>query len=135
MAGPDLAKRSILPTGGVVLGTSVLVLLIELGRSGALWQYKDLLAPIFAWGPGLVVLGAFVWLAQSYAPPMIESQVMTAKALQQLADTVERTSNSQHDLVLAMQVNSDKLEQVRDSLRQLPCRRTDCPGGEAEDAR
>ena len=65
------------------------------------------------------MLGAFVWLAHSYAPPLIETQRSTAMALQKLADTVEHNSGSQHDLVLAMQVNSDKLEHVRALVSEL----------------
>src|SRR3990170_2233135 len=107
------AKRSAIPAASAVVGTSIVVLLVELARSGALEQYKDLIAPLIGWGPGLLVLGSFLWLAHSYAPPLIETQRATAMALQKLADTVEHASTSQHDLVLAMQVNSDKLEQVR----------------------
>ncbi|OFV92033.1 MAG: hypothetical protein A3H28_04965 [Acidobacteria bacterium RIFCSPLOWO2_02_FULL_61_28] len=113
------AKRSAIPAASAVVGTSIVVLLVELARSGALEQYKDLIAPLIGWGPGLLVLGSFLWLAHSYAPPLIESQRTTAMALQKLADTVEHASTSQHDLVLAMQVNSDKLEQVRSTVADL----------------
>jgi hypothetical protein len=113
------AKRAALPTAGAVAGASVAVLLIEMARSGALEQYKDVVAPLIGWGPGLFVLAGFLWLAHSYAPPLIESQRSTALALQKLADTVERNATNQHDLVLAMQVNSDKLEQVRASVAEL----------------
>ena len=116
-SGPG--KRSALPTAGAVAGASVAVLLIEMARSGALEQYKDVVAPLIGWGPGLFVLAGFLWLAHSYAPPLIESQRSTAIALQKLADTVERNATNQHDLVLAMQVNSDKLEQVRASVTEL----------------
>ena len=116
---PDAAKRGTLPAASAVVGTSIVVLLVELARSGALEQYKDLVAPLIGWGPGLLVLAAFVWLAHSYAPPLIESQRATALALQKLADTVEHNASSQHDLVLAMQVNSDKLEQVRATVAEL----------------
>lgn len=112
-------KRSLAPAAGAVVGTSVLVLLVELARTGALEHYKDLLAPLIGWGPGLLVLGGFLWLAHSYAPPLIESQRATALALQKLADTVAHNANSQHDLVLAMQVNSEKLEQLRGTVRDL----------------
>jgi hypothetical protein len=127
-AGPDFAagnKRSIAPAAGAVVGTSVLVLLVELARSGALEQYKDVLAPLIGWGPGLLVLGGFLWLAHTYAPPLIDSQRATALALQKLADTVAHNSSSQHDLVLAMQVNSDKLEQLRGTVRELDERVTE----------
>ena len=116
---PAPARRTTLPAAGAVVGTSIVVLLVELARSGALEQYKELLAPLIGWGPGLLVLGGFLWLAHSYAPPLIESQRSTAMALQKLADTVEHSSTSQHDLVLAMQVNSDKLEQVRSTVAEL----------------
>ncbi len=116
---PTPAKRSALPAAGAVAGASVVVLLIELARSGALEQYKDVLAPLLGWGPGLFVLAGFLWLAHSYAPPLIESQRSTALALQKLADTVEHNATNQHDLVLAMQVNSDKLEQVRAVVAEL----------------
>ena len=112
-------KRSQIPTAGAVAGASMVVLLVELARSGALEQYKDLLAPLIGWGPGLIVLCGFLWLAHSYAPPLIECQRSTAMALQKLADTVEHNATSQHDLVLAMQVNSDKLEQVRATVAEL----------------
>jgi len=112
-------RRSAIPAAGAVAGASVVVLLVELARSGALEQYKDLLAPLIGWGPGLIVLCGFLWLAHSYAPPLIESQRSTAMALQKLADTVEHNGSSQHDLVLAMQVNSDKLEQVRAIVAEL----------------
>jgi hypothetical protein len=116
---PAPVKRSAIPAAGAVAGASVVVLLVELARSGALEQYKDLLAPLIGWGPGLIVLCGFLWLAHSYAPPLIESQRSTAMALQKLADTVEHNATSQHDLVLAMQVNSDKLEQVRAIVAEL----------------
>ena len=116
---PASVKRGGIPAASAVVGTSMVVLLVELARSGALEQYKDLLAPLIGWGPGLLVLAAFVWLAHSYAPPLIESQRVTAMALQKLADTVEHSAGSQHDLVLAMQVNSDKLEQVRETVAEL----------------
>ena len=112
-------RHSAIPAAGAVAGASVVVLLVELARSGALEQYKDLLAPLIGWGPGLFVLAGFLWLAHSYAPPLIESQRTTAMALQKLADTVEHNATSQHDLVLAMQVNSDKLEQVRAIVAEL----------------
>ena len=112
-------KRSALPAAGAVAGASVAVLLVELARSGALAQYKDALAPLIGWGPGLFILAGFLWLAHSYAPPLIESQRSTALALQKLADTVEHNAANQHDLVLAMQVNSDKLEQVRSIVAEL----------------
>jgi hypothetical protein len=119
------AKRSIAPAAGAVVGTSVLVLLVELARSGALEQYKDVLAPLVGWGPGLLLLSGFLWLAHTYAPPLIESQRATALALQKLADTVAHNSNGQHDLVLAMQVNSDKLEQLRGTVREIDERVTE----------
>jgi hypothetical protein len=112
-------KKAAAPAAGVLVGTSAIVLLVELARSGALEQYKDLLAPLLGWGPGLAILTGFFWLAHSYAPPLIESQRSTAMALQKLADTVEHGAAGQHDLVLAMQVNSDKLEQLRDTVAEL----------------
>lgn len=116
---PANGRRGTLPAAGAVAGASVLVLLAELARSGALEQSKDLLAPMLGWGPGLFILAGFLWLAHSYAPPLIESQRSTALALQKLADTVEHNVSNQHDLVLAMQVNSDKLEQVRAIVAEL----------------
>ena len=113
------ARRSVLPAAGAAAGASMIVLLVELARSGFLEQSKDLLAPMLGWGPGLFILAGFLWLAHSYAPPLIESQRSTALALQKLADTVEHNQTSQHDLVLAMQVNSDKLEQVRAIVAEL----------------
>ena len=113
------ARRSVLPAAGAAAGASMIVLLVELARSGVLEQSKDLLAPMLGWGPGLFILAGFLWLAHSYAPPLIESQRSTALALQKLADTVEHNQTSQHDLVLAMQVNSDKLEQVRAIVAEL----------------
>jgi hypothetical protein len=112
-------KKAIAPAAGALAGTSAMVLLMELARSGALAQYKDLLAPLIGWGPGLAILAGFLWLAHAYAPPLIESQRSTAMALQKLADTVERNDSQQHDLVLAMQVNSDKLEQLRSTVADL----------------
>ena len=116
---PAVTKKIIVPTTGAVVGTSVIVLMIELARSGSLQQYKDLLAPLIGWGPGLLIIGGFLWLAHAYAPPIIESRRATAAALQRVADTVEHSSGSQHDLVLAMQVNSDKLEQLRTTVADL----------------
>src|SRR3990170_276032 len=108
--GGGNVKKAVAPAAGALVGTSAMVLLVELARSGALEQYKELLAPPLGWGPGMLILVGFLWLAHSYAPPLIESQRSTATALQKLADTVEHSATSQHDLVLAMQVNSDKLE-------------------------
>ena len=68
---PSAHKKTTVPTAGVMVGTSMIVLLVELARSGALEQYKDLLAPLIGWGPGLLVLGGFLWLAHSYSPPPI----------------------------------------------------------------
>lgn len=119
------SKRSLAPAAGAVVGTSVLVLLVELARSGALEQYKDVFAPLIGWGPGLLVLSGFLWLAHTYAPPLIDSQRATAMALQKLADTVAHNSSGQHDLVLAMQVNSDKIEQLRGNVRDLDKRVTE----------
>ncbi len=116
---PPNPKRTVQPAAGAVVGTSVIVLLVELARSGALEQYKDLLAPLIGWGPGLLIVLGFFWLAHTYGPPLINSQHSTAMALQRLADTVEHSSGSQHDLVLAMQVNSDKLEQLRTTVADL----------------
>ena len=112
-------RKAVAPAAGALVGTSAMVLLVELARSGALEQYKDLLAPLIGWGPGLLIVAGFLWLAHSYAPPLIDSQRSTATALQKLADTVEHSAGSQHDLVLAMQVNSDKLEQVRATVAEL----------------
>lgn len=112
-------KKAVAPAAGALVGTSAMVLLVELARSGALEQYKDLLAPLIGWGPGLLILTGFLWLAHSYAPPFLESQRSTATALQKLADTVEHNATSQHDLVLAVQVNSDKLEQLRGTVADL----------------
>ena len=112
-------KKSVAPAAGALVGTSAMVLLVEMARSGALAQYKDLLAPLIGWGPGLLILVGVLWLANSYAPPLIESQRSTAMALQKLADTVAHNASSQHDLVLAMQVNSDKLEQLRSTVSDL----------------
>ena len=112
-------KRAVAPAAGALVGTSAMVLLVELARSGALEQYKDLIAPLIGWGPGLLILMGFLWLAHNYAPPLIESQRSTALALQKLADTVERNATNQQDLVLAMQVNSDKLEQLRETVNDL----------------
>ena len=126
-------KKSLAPAAGALMGTSAMVLLVELARSGALEQYKDLLAPLIGWGPGLLILVGFLLLANSYAPPLIESQRSTAMALQKLADTVAHNASSQHDLVLAMQVNSDKLEQLRTTVTELQDHvqrlRADCPSG------
>jgi hypothetical protein len=112
-------KKAVAPAAGALVGTSAMVLLVELARSGALEQYKDLIAPLIGWGPGLLILTGFLWLAHSYAPPLIESQRSTATALQKLADTVEHGASNQHDLVLAMQVNSDKLETLRGTVTEL----------------
>jgi len=116
---PYAAKKSIAPAASALVGTSAIVLLVELARSGALEQYKELLAPLIGWGPGLLVLVGFLWLANNYGPPFIDSQRSTALSLQKLADTVERSAANQHDLVLAMQVNSDKLEQLRGTVADL----------------
>lgn len=113
------ARRGALPVAGAAAGASLIVVLTELARSGALEQSKELLAPLIGWGPGLLILAGFLWLAHRYAPPLIESQRSTSLALQKLADTVEHNATSQHDLVLAMQVNSDKLEQVRAIVAEL----------------
>ncbi len=110
---PPGLKRVVTPTTGAVVGTSVLVIMMELARSGALQEYKDVLAPIIAWGPGILILVAFFWLANSYAPSLIESHQATARSLQKLVDAVSYNDGSRHDLVLATQVNSDKLEQLR----------------------
>ena len=112
-------KKAVAPAAGALVGTSAMVLLVELARSGALEQYQELLAPLLGWGPGLFILLGFLWLAHSYAPPLIESQRSTATALQKLADTVAHTAGSQHDLVLAMQVNSDKLEHLRAAVADM----------------
>ncbi len=112
-------RKSVAPAAGALVGTSAMVLLVELARSGVLAQYKDLIAQLIGWGPGLLILTGFLWLAHSYAPPLIESQRSTATALQKLADTVEHGATSQHDLVLAMQVNSDKLETLRGTVAEL----------------
>ena len=106
-----------MPAAGAVVGTSLMVLLVELARSGALEQYKELLAPLIGWGPGLLIVAGFLWLAHSYMPPFLESQRATATALQKLADTVEHSSDSQHDLVLA----------IAGELRQAGT--TEAPGG------
>jgi hypothetical protein len=117
---PDAApKKPNIPASGAVVGTSLIVLLVEVARSGALQQYKDALAPFIAWGPGMLILIAFFWLAHSYAPPLILSQQNTATALQKLADSVSRNDCSCHDLVLAMQVNSEKVEQLRSTVTDL----------------
>jgi hypothetical protein len=118
-AMPSAVKRSVAPAAGALVGTSAMVLLVELARSGALEQYKDLLAPLIGWGPGLLILVGFLWLANSYAPQFLDTQRSTATALQKLADTVEHNATNQHDLVLAMQVNSDKLEQLRSTVSDL----------------
>ena len=118
-AVPSVIKRSVAPAAGALVGTSAMVLLVELARSGALEQYKDLLAPLIGWGPGLLIVVGFLWLANSYAPLFLDTQRSTATALQKLADTVEHNATSQHDLVLAMQVNSDKLEQLRSTVTDL----------------
>ena len=116
----DSAKKvSKAPTGALVGTSAVLVLLVELARSGALQQYKDALSPLFNWGPGLLIILGFLWLAHNYAPPLIQSQNDTARALQKLADSVAHNDSSSHDLVLAMQVNSDKLEQLRGTVSDL----------------
>jgi hypothetical protein len=112
-------KKTIVPATGALVGTSLIVLLVEVARSGALQQYKDALAPLVGWGPGLLILVAFFWLAHTYAPPLILSQQNTATALQKLADSVSRNDGSCHDLVLALQVNSDKLEQMRSTVTDL----------------
>jgi hypothetical protein len=104
---------------GAVVGTSVIVVMVELARSGALQQYKEVLAPLIGWGPGILILLAFFWLANTYAPPLIESHNATAKSLQRLADAVAYNDGSCHDLVLATQVNSDKLEQLRSTVGEL----------------
>ena len=101
------------------MGTSAIVLMVELARSGALQQYKDALAPLLGWGPGLLMMVGFFWLVHTYAPPLIETQHATATALQKLADAVEHNDGSNHDLVLAMQVNSDKLEHLRTTVAEL----------------
>ena len=87
---------------------------------GTLLQGQPELArEIIGWGPGIVVLGGFFWLAHSYMPPAIESQREIARSMGKMADTVEKNLSSQHDIVLAMQVNSDKLEQMRVSVIRL----------------
>jgi hypothetical protein len=116
---PSAVKRSVAPAAGALVGTSAMVLLVELARSGALEQYKDLLAPLIGWGPGLLIVVGCLWLANSYAPLFLDTQRSTATALQKLADTVEHGAMSNHDLVLAMQVNSDKLEQLRSTVADL----------------
>jgi hypothetical protein len=113
------SKKAVSPATGAVLGTSVIVLLVELARSGALQEYKEAITPLLGWGPGILILLSFLWLAHTYAPPLIESQRSTATALQKLADAVEHSDTSSHDLVLAMQVNSDKLEQLRSTVADL----------------
>ena len=105
--------------GRAVVGTSLIVLLVELGHSGVLTQYKDFISPFVAWGPGLLIFAAFAWLAHSYAPPLIASHQSMAVAVQKLADTVGHNANQQQDLVLAMQVNSDKIERMNTTLVEI----------------
>ncbi|MBI2815465.1 MAG: hypothetical protein HYX72_00850 [Acidobacteria bacterium] len=118
-AGATAAKKGVTPATGAIVGTSAIVLMVELARSGALQEYKDALAPLLGWGPGLLMMVGFLWLVHTYAPPLIEAQHATATALQKLADAVEHNDGSNHDLVLAMQVNSDKLEQLRSTVAEL----------------
>jgi len=118
-SGANGMKRAVAPAAGAVVGTSIMVLLAEIARSGALGQYKDLISPLIGWGPGLLILMGFLWLAHSYAPPLIETHRNTATALQKLADTVAQAATSQHDVVLAVQVNSDKVEQLRGTVSEM----------------
>lgn len=99
---------------GAIAGAGVTALIYTL-----LQGQPQVVAQLIGWGPGLLIVAGFLWLASSYAPPFIDSQRGIAQGMGRLADTVERTAGSQHDLVLAMQVNSDKLEQVRDTVAEL----------------
>lgn len=123
-------KTGALGPGHAVVGTSLIVLLVELGRSGALAQYKDFLQPFIAWGPSLVIILVLAWLGRliinsatllmaKYAPPLINSHQNMAAAVQELSATVKTQATRQEDLVLATQVNSDKIDHVTSILREV----------------
>ncbi len=104
------AAQAAAATGGVGLGV---LLATVLGK------YPGIVQQIVGWGPALLVIGLGYMAVEKYGPALIESHQANALALAKLADTVDRTSNNQHDLVLAMQVNSDKLEQLRATVSDL----------------
>lgn len=95
-----------------------------------LQNYPGVIPQILNWGPAIFVIAGVGWFANRWAAPAISSQQAIGGALERLAATVEHQSTSQHDLVLAMQVNSDKLENVRQTLASLSCNKDPCPVGE-----
>ncbi len=78
-----------------------------------LQNYPGVIPQMLNWGPTLLILAGFAWMANQHLPRFFSSQELIGNSLQRLASTVERDSNSTQDLVLRMQVNSDKLDEVR----------------------
>jgi hypothetical protein len=120
------ASANLHPATGAVVGTSVIVLLVELARSGALEQYREVMAPLFSWGPGILILGAFIWLARSYAPLFIRSQTQIAESLSRLATSVESSSaavqasrDEQRETIFTLQLLAKKIEELKADVREI----------------
>jgi len=99
-----------------VTGASLVVLMVELARSGALEQYKDLIAPLIGWGPGLLVLAGFLWLANSYAPPLIEAQAKMARNMGELAGAIRENLGRDDDVRDSLRTVAAKLDRQHEAV-------------------
>ena len=128
-AAPSAAEKAkgMLPNAGhAVVGTSLIVLLVELARSGALAQYHEFLAPLISWGPGLLIVAGQIWTVAKFAPLFIESQNKVAGSLASLASSVQTTAvavqqtrEEQRETIFTLQLLSKKVEEMKADAREI----------------
>jgi len=112
-------RKSMAPAAGALVGTSLIVLLVELARSGALEQYRDVLAPLVGWGPGVLIIFVGVWLMNKWAPPWIESQRDIARSMGKLAGSVENGLTEQRDTGVALRALALKIDEMKTDIQEL----------------
>jgi len=117
-------SKHVTPATSAVVGTSLVVLLVELARTGALAQYGAVLAPVFSWGPGVLILFGFLWMARTYGPPLIAAQQDAARNMGELSATIRGSLEREEDVRMAIRTLASEVRGMRS---EFMCLGSICP--------
>lgn len=83
----------------------------------------ELLAQIVGWGPGVLVMGGFMFLANRWAGPLIQSHQALSQNVGELVFAVRVRLNQDDDVRGTLRVLAGSVNEMREDLREHLSRR------------
>jgi len=101
------------PAPAAALGAGIMTVVLTL-----LQGQPELIARVVDWGPGVIVLGGFMWLANRWAGPLVESQQRMAANMGEMAGALRENLNKDEDVRGTLRVLAGNVNEMREELRE-----------------